>query len=65
MIGYKDMTFCSANCANQTCHRNLTEAEREKAIKWWGSEDFPIALSDFSSDCDKYIRRLKHGNSLG
>jgi hypothetical protein len=57
MIGYKDMTFCTAECANLTCHRNLTEAEREKAIKWWGSEDFPIALSDFSNDCDKYIRR--------
>jgi hypothetical protein len=56
MISYKDMTFCSAECANLSCHRNLTEAEREKAIKWWGSEDFPIALSDFSNVCDKYIR---------
>jgi len=55
MLAYKDMTFCSAKCANPTCERNLTEAEREKAIKWWGSKDFPIALSDFSSDCDKYI----------
>ena len=55
-MSYKDMTFCEAKCANQTCRRNLTEAEREKAIKWWGSEDFPIALSDFSTDCDKYIK---------
>lgn len=48
MMCYKDMVFCahSKDCSNNKCHRNFTQEEREKAIKWWGSENFPIAYSD-------------------
>jgi hypothetical protein len=50
MICYKDRTFCgSENCKNK-CGRQLTEEVKEGARKWWGSDNAPIAISDF---CDK------------
>ena len=55
MMCYKDMTFCRSDCTNTKCFRNFTDTIREDAIKWWGSEDAPIAFADFSSSCDDYI----------
>jgi len=47
---YKDMTWCcSPNCSNE-CGRQFTQEDRVKAIKWWGDDDFPLAVSEF---CDK------------
>jgi hypothetical protein len=54
MICYKDKTFCKSDCVNSTCYRFLSDAERLEAIKWWGSEDAPIAYSDFSKNCPDY-----------
>ena len=54
MMCYKDMTFCASDCTNTECHRNFTETVREEAIRWWGSEDVPVAYTDFSSSCDEY-----------
>lgn len=54
MICYKDMTFCSSDCINTICHRNFTEEEAIKSVKWWGSPDAPVAFSDFSKDCEYY-----------
>ena len=49
MTGYKDRTWCgSTNCQNK-CGRKLTEEDRQKAIKWWGNEYFPISVARF---CD-------------
>lgn len=50
MIGYRDRTWCSSpNCRNE-CGRQFTERDRQKAIQWWGGEDFPIAFGHF---CDE------------
>lgn len=46
MIGYKDQTYCISPCAAR-CSRRLTEKVKQEAIAWWGSEDAPIAVSDF------------------
>ena len=46
---------------NTSCFRNFTDEERANSIKWWEGfgEDLqdqgpPIAMSDFSKDCDVY-----------
>ena len=33
----------------------LTDKIREDAVKWWGNENAPIAMSDYSSRCEEYI----------
>lgn len=50
MISYKDMTFCTADCANDECIRQLTPEVIEEANKL----GLPIAQSDFYEDCDYY-----------
>lgn len=55
MIGYKDMTFCSQECGNIDCHRNITEEVTRGGEAWWGGPDFPIAVADFSQGCPDYI----------
>lgn len=52
MMCYKDRTWCmhSRECGNTMCDRNFTEEEREQAIKWWCSTDFPLAMADFKTD---------------
>ena len=54
MICYKDMTFCNSNCTNRACSRFVSEDVKEGARNWWGSDDYPIALSDFSDTCEAY-----------
>lgn len=50
MLCYRDKTFCMANCKTVDCSRILTEEIRKKA------DDFgaPIAMADFSDDCEHY-----------
>lgn len=56
MICYKDMTFCSDFdvCATKDCHRQFTQEERERAEKWWGGKDFPVAWSSFKNNCESF-----------
>ena len=54
MMCFRDMTFCNAVCGNMSCSRKMTEQVQEAAIRWWGSDKAPIALSDFSAHCDVY-----------
>ena len=56
---YKDRTFCESDCTNSGCFRYFGPKERAAAIKWWGSEDLPLAVSDFSSDCEGYKKGLE------
>jgi len=49
MICYRDMTFCKAACANESCHRNFTDEVRKMSQKI----NLPVALADFSEDCDE------------
>lgn len=50
MICYKDKTFCGSNVEKHTCGREFTKEYHEDAVRWWGSEDYPLALGDF---CDE------------
>ena len=54
MICYKDKTFCKSDCVNTSCFRNFTDEERANSVKWWGGEGAPIAMADFSKECDVY-----------
>lgn len=58
MISYKDKTFCSAPCAETSCSRQFTNADREDAAEWWKGFSLdggpPIAFSDFSGNCSDY-----------
>lgn len=60
MIGYKDKTWCSSDCANVACHRNFNESEQKNAVRWWGDENFPLVVADFESDCDDYMSPEKN-----
>lgn len=54
MLRFRDLTFCSAKCQTLTCLRNYTPQQKAAAHKWWGGEDAPVAMSDFSVDCKDY-----------
>lgn len=55
IICFRDKTFCSAKCGLASCSRQINQEVREAGAKWWGSEDFPIAVSDFSGICPDFI----------
>lgn len=57
MLCFKDTTFCeeSHRCANSECGRRFTDQDKADAIRWWGSDEFPIAWSDFKKDCGKFV----------
>lgn len=54
MLCFHDMSFCSSDCRNKDCRRFFSPKLREEAKRWWGSDDAPVAFSDFSGGCDKY-----------
>lgn len=54
MICYRDMTFCSAQCATKDCKRQFDAAQKAAAKKWWGGDGAPVAFSDFSNTCPLY-----------
>jgi hypothetical protein len=54
MISYRDMTFCIASCTNRECPRQYNADVRREAYEWWGNDNFPVSLSDFSGNCDEY-----------
>ena len=54
MLGYKDMTYCTAKCGNQDCFRQLTDKVFEDGKRWWGHENFPIYTADFKERCDDW-----------
>ena len=48
MICYKDMTFCSSDCANKDCKRNKKNIDKPPHLEW-----MPVAYSDFKG-CEKF-----------
>lgn len=54
MMCFRDTTFCIAKCGAKDCHRKLTDKVKSDAVKWWGSDDAPVAVSDFSAGCPAY-----------
>ena len=55
MFSYKDMTFCNSDCTNTECERKLTPEVVNNASHWWGGDDAPIAISNFSNSCESYV----------
>ena len=56
MICYKDMTFCSRDCANKKCKRNKQNIDKPPQLEW-----MPVAYSDFKS-CEKFKKaRQRNG----
>lgn len=59
MICFLDRTFCSSDCTNSECSRNLTPELRAGARRWWGrdcaDEDIPIAFTDYKTGCNRYL----------
>ena len=61
-FSYKDKTFCNSYCANTQCHRNFSPQVSAEANTWAesiGIDYAPIALSDYSNDCDGYQKPKK------
>lgn len=54
MLCFRDMTFCESDCTNVECRRCLTDEVRAAGRFWWGGEDVPICVSDFSASCPDY-----------
>lgn len=59
MISFKDRSFCSSRCANQTCPRFFTDELHEAASKWWGGDDAPVAFMDFKAGGCKEWKEVK------
>ncbi len=50
MIHFLDRAFCSSpNCTGK-CGRQLTPELIEQGKKWWGSDDFPVALGEYCNE---------------
>ena len=50
MICYNDRTYCASKVKKHTCGREFTEQDHIDAVRWWGSEDYPIAWGEFCED---------------
>jgi hypothetical protein len=48
MLVYRDMTFCSAHCANEKCFRNRCDIPTKT--------DLPICFANFIFTCEKYMK---------
>ena len=58
MISYRDMSFCddADSCpVREGCPRYFSEAEKEKAVKWWGDEGVPVAFMPMAHKCERLI----------
>jgi len=56
MLCFLDRAFCSSDCTNRACYRNFSPELQERARIWWDhdTEEPPVALMDFTKDCDGY-----------
>lgn len=58
MIVYKDRSFCDSDCINIDCGRYFSEYHKAKATEI----DLPVSWTDFSTDCEKYIKPNEQSN---
>ena len=61
MICFLDRTFFSSSseCANKSCPSNLTPELIERGTKWWGNENFPVAMSDYADGCKDFKQHIE------
>ena len=51
MICYRDRSWCNpSTCQGKCGDRKFTEEDRERAIQWWGGEDFPLCVGNYCGD---------------
>ena len=58
MLCFKDMTFCSATCANKNCSRNWRLRDKSDYEEWsmrFDNGEGLIAITDFSNTCNEYM----------
>lgn len=56
MMCYRDMTFCTGDGCKKfdNCPRALTDQVRADAVKWWKSDDAPIAFFESPKELPCY-----------
>lgn len=54
MLCFRDMTFCSAACANDACPRKFDDEQKLAALRWWKKPGAPVAFGDLSEGCPDY-----------
>lgn len=58
MMCFKDKTFCSSDCVNTACDRNVTDQVRADALAWtqsFAKLDYPLMMwADLSARCGEY-----------
>lgn len=59
MYGMGDRTFCSNPLCQNECGRKLTPQQHKLFVKSWGSEDYPLCVSDFCSQMTTKLNRDK------
>jgi hypothetical protein len=61
MLTYADITWCSSSstCQTPNCHRRFTEEDHQKAVKWWGGDDYLLSVSPFkdTTQCPGFIAK--------
>ena len=59
MMCYRDRTFCndSDKCSNGDCEYRFTKEDDRLATKWWGSTDYPLAMSEYHTDNCGFIKK--------
>jgi hypothetical protein len=53
-MGYGDRTWCDHNSCLRwgiDCERSYTEEVHQRAIKWWGNENYRIVIYAGKPDC--------------
>ena len=61
MLCYKDRTYCSTHqnkCRNKKCSRHLETENKEYTLDN-NKTGLPLALSDFSGNCEDYTGEKK------
>lgn len=53
MTKFCDRTYCSSDCVNRDCDRNLTPDIRAAAEQMWGKNP-PYDFADFKTGCLYY-----------
>lgn len=53
MISFNDTTYCNNPNCDGSCGRQWTSALQQKAIRWWCSENAPVAFADFHERHEK------------
>ena len=53
---YGDITWCPGDGCQKfdTCPRAFTEAQKQRAKQWWGSDDYPVSYYAFPKELECY-----------